>query len=472
MGRDSINIVTSSMEIDTMSTYTENGKGLLMNFKPIIITAVMRARLVLNEGKGVIVITALLLLGILTLLGVTAVMLTLTELKISDKGKQGTQAFYLAEAGIEEARARIKGSNSDAGFTGDPDVDPDQNWSAYILTSTNWQTSSDPQYNSLYHNYIPTDSSHTNSAIVANSLQTDHGYWVKIQHNREYDAELAGHTTTSPHYFDGDGNISTHSTSNPGNIIYYGFGNPANPTIPTAFTASSATQFYPIELITSYAHKGVTKQVVKMEVARNPGLPASAAIYGRQDITINGASGYISGEDNCGKVGDKPPLYTLSPATTTGHPTFAGTPSEPVSGSISIDVANYADSLKGGATVVTSDLNGTNFGSSSNFLTVFSDTSNPPNVGGLKIQYVTGYGILIVDGDLTLGGGFSWYGLIIVTGTLTMNGGGSGINIKGAIMANDLVDINGGLDIRYDSCQIDQSLQSKPMVMLKWRQIY
>ena len=40
------------------------------------------------------------------LLGTTAVMTSTTDMKISANYKTGNQAFYVAEAGTEEARAR------------------------------------------------------------------------------------------------------------------------------------------------------------------------------------------------------------------------------------------------------------------------------------------------------------------------------------------------------------------------------
>ena len=105
-------------------------------------------------------------------------------------------------------------------------------------------------------------------------------------------------------------------------------------------------------------------------------------------------------------------------------------------------------------------------------MTVYSDTSNPPNVQGLKIQNGIGYGLLLVEGDLTLGGGFEWNGLILITGTLTLNGGGAGINIRGAVLANQTADINGGVDVRYDSCNIFNAFNSLPYKIISWKEPY
>lgn len=436
----------------------------------------VKFRQAIANEKGVVLNVVLMLLGILSLLGVTAAVLALTDAKISDKYTDGNQAFFAAEGAIEEVKARLKGSESAANYVGDPvnvapDYNPDVTWSAYLLSYNTWLASDDPGYDSSYKNYIPTSASHTSTSIALNSLQTNLAYWVKIKHKQEYDAERDGHATTSPHYSDGDGSTSTHTSSSPGNIIYYGYPS-SGATTPSSFTTTGATPYHPVELITAYGKKGDSLQVVQIELGRNPGPPTPAAVYGQGNITINGGSGFLSGNDSCGQAGAKPPVYTMSPATTTGSPTYEGSPATPQSGSLDIDIDEFAENLKQGATVITEDQSGVNFGSPTNFVTLYSNTSNPPNVGGLKIQNGTGYGILIVEGDLTLGGGFNWDGIILVTGTLTFNGGGDGINIKGAVLATSSIDINGGLDIRYDSCQIDKSLQSKPLVLVKWKQVY
>jgi hypothetical protein len=123
-----------------------------------------------NE-KGIVLIGAIALVAILALLGTVAVVTTSTEIIISKNHKTGVQARYVAQAGTEEARARLKGWSSDSNYAGDPAANPDPTWSAYILTSSAWQTSDDPNYNSTYTNYIPTTSDHTNTTIVTNTIQ-------------------------------------------------------------------------------------------------------------------------------------------------------------------------------------------------------------------------------------------------------------------------------------------------------------
>lgn len=427
-----------------------------------------------NEN-GMVLPIALMFLTIIALLGGTAVMVTTTELKIGANHKTAELAFHAAEAGLAEARARLRFPSSDPNHIGDPVSGYDSMWSAYILTSGTWQTSNDPYYDGNLRNYIPTTASQTNTSIQTNSLQSTILYFVRVRHKREFDAEQVGHTTTSAHYYDGDGNTESHSASSPGNIIYYGYGNPASPTIPTQFTTSGSTVHKPVEIITAYGICGTGVQIIETEIARPPSPPISAPLYANGNVTGNGSALTISGDDYCGSGTSLPPIYTLSPATTTlnGSPVLTGTPVVPVSGSNPVDIPAYLDSLKGAAGVtITADQTGVNYGDAGNHTICYSSTSDPPNVGGLKLQNVTGFGVLLVEGDLVLGGGFSWSGLVVCTGLMTFNGGGDGVNIQGAVLSNQTLAMNGGLDIQYDSCLINTATNTQPHKILRWRQIY
>jgi len=435
-------------------------------------------KIIIGNERGIVLTVVILLIAVLVLLGTTAIMTISTDLKISGNYKQTEQAFFNAEAGIEEARARLRGTNANANYCGDPATSMDSTWSAYILTSSSWQTSDDSSYNSALRNYIPTTSSHTATTITANSLQAtvNMNYAVKIRHKKEYDAEQNGHSNaSSQHYYDGDGSASTHTAASPGNVVYYGYGDSTRPTTALQFTTSGATEHKPVEVITAKGASGSAAKIIEIEVVRAVAPPVAAAIYAKSDLTGNGTSMTVNGNDNCGVAAAKPPIATLTPATTTlnGTPTLLGNPAAATQTTNNIDIQGYVNDLKGSANyTLTEDRNGALFGNSANYVTVYSDTANPPNVQGLKMQSVIGYGTLLVDGDLELGGGFNWNGLILVTGTLTFNGGGAGVNIYGAVLANQTVDINGGVYVRYDSCRVDNSVQGQSLKILSWKAVY
>ena len=82
--------------------------------------------------------------------------------------------------------------------------------------------------------------------------------------------------------------------------------------------------------------------------------------------------------------------------------------------------------------------------------------------------------ILLIEGDLVLGGGFTWYGPILVTGSVTLNGGGGGINVHGQILSGTStltdVTINGGNVINYNSCEIKKAFATQPLTVVNWKQ--
>ena len=437
-------------------------------------------KMIYNNEKGMVLPLGLMFLAIISILGTTAVIVTTTDLKIGSNYRTSEQAFYAAEAGIEEARARLRGSSTAASYAGDPSATYDPWWSAYILTSGSWQTSDGPDHNGSYNNYIPTSFSHTNTTITANSLQTDISYFVKIRHKREYDAEQTGHTISSPQYYDGDGDTGTNSAATPGNIIYYGYKDNTSTTV-EQFTTSGATEYKPVEIITGCGLSSNSRKIVEIEVKKNPGPPINSALYAKGDVTVNGVAADIIGNDNCSMSPPLPPIYTLSPSDTDPatnpeppNEIYSGNPVDPAQGTDDINITDYVDSFKGSATeIITADQNGTNYGDAGNFVTCYCDATSLVPVPGLDMANLTGYGLLLVEGDLRLSGGFNWNGLILVTGTLTFNGGGpNSINIQGAVLANQTIDINGGVNIAYDSCMIDNSLNNQSLEIISWKEIY
>jgi hypothetical protein len=423
-----------------------------------------------KSEKGIVLVTGLIFLVILGLLGATAVLTTTTDLQIQGNRKTGEQAFCAAEAGIEEARTRLGGSATAP--IGDPATTPNSLWSAYILTSDSCPLYDDLDYDSSYTNYIPTSSSPIDTTITANSLQTNASYWVKLRHKREYDAEQAGHTTSSSHYLDGDGSTITHSKNTPGSIVYYGYGDPGDDTRLVQFTTPGVTSYGPVEIIRGYGRSGTAFKVVEIEVVYLPDPPIMAALYAGGDVTLNGTKMIIDGNDKCGQSVAVPPIYALDTANIILHGKPELIPEQPgvVTGSIDFDIQTFVQMYRGMADVIlTSDQNNEDFGSESNYVTVYSNPSDPPNLDGLSISDGTGYGLLLVEGDLTMSGGFSWNGLILVTGTITVDGGGGDTNIMGAIMGQQIVEINGGMNITYNSCEVRNTLNNKSLQVISWR---
>jgi len=88
----------------------------------------------------------------------------------------------------------------------------------------------------------------------------------------------------------------------------------------------------------------------------------------------------------------------------------------------------------------------------------------------------TGDGILLVNGNLSITGGFSYRGLIVVDGTVTLASNSTGsIGIEGSVIssgnlsADSTQNSSNALTVSYDSCAVMDSFQSLPKTVLAFR---
>jgi hypothetical protein len=424
-----------------------------------------------------VLLVALMAVAMMTIQGSIALSTSFSNISRSIASRASTDTSANVEAGITEARARLMGlPATNPKLIGDPLATlnlvapaPNPLWSAYVLTSSSWSFANDPGYNVAYTNYIPV-ASLTTTTIAANSVQNKLPYWAKIRHKREFDAEQDGHSPAHAHYLDGDGSTATHTAASPGNFIYYGY--IAGSSTPREFTTAGATSFPPVEIVKSYSGSGSTQKAVQVYMAHDPGPALPSAIFSEGNVTFNNGGSY-NGTDNCGVASAKPPVYTKNPATTAGVGWTVYQPSAPTSGPIDFDIQGAINTLKAGATVLTADPPGGTYGSATNYVTVYSNTSSPLNVGGLKLQGVTGYGLLLVDGDLDFDDTTYWYGLVYVTGTVTFEAKNAhkAYLYGGLLAGGSVVSIDNGMVVNYDSCQIAKAMVSKPLKALRWRRL-
>jgi Tfp pilus assembly protein PilX len=366
-----------------------------------------------NGERGYMLVAALTLMTGLTLLGTTAYILSSTDIKVGANFRNSQQVLQVAMAGSERARELLRQEN---------------------LSSGDSSTFSDE----------------LNKSSRKGQNNTLDGYTSSTD-----DAAIASGTIGGIAY-------STYLTND------------------SLDGVSSETDTNKKVMLTTVATKSGdnSKAVVQTVVQLYTGVTSPATIYSKGDVTGNGSSLTIKGGDECGVETSLAPIYTKTPAVTnlSGNPTLSGNPSTPQTGSLDLGIAAMISSLKGSATYnLTDDTNNTTFGNSSSYKVVYSNTSSPPNVNGLKLNNLTGYGILLVDGDLELGGGFTWFGPIVVTGSVTLNGGGGqGINIHGQILSgtSTLTDVtlNGGNVIQYNSCELKKAFAGQPLVVLNWKQ--
>ena len=411
---------------------------------------------VTGDEKGMVLVVGMLLIVVLMVLGTIAVMVTTTDIRISANYKSGNRAFYAAEAGIEEARARLKLNAANA-IT---DAYPTQTqWAAFIGSEIKAQGKG---YNSA-------DSMHVRVA----SLQSALDYTVKI----------------------------VHQTDGSGNVLYWGDANgdgiPERTTNPTSAAGYANRNIY---LVTSYGADAGASRTIEVEMTRLPPITAPAALYVEASTKIQGTSTNIIGVDQCGGS-NKPGIATTlgeGTITTSGNPTVCGAdqpncattcdPSTPGTCSISIgqpnlDVQSMIDNYKGYANPSYSVTSPTLTGQSWGTPTMGATLQDPSSCSANNIVYfntnntdvkltggTSGCGLLLVDGDLEVNGGFSWYGMVIVSGSVTYLGGGDK-NVTGAVIAGGSVDVDlvgGNSNIVYCSSAINNQTANRALKNLNW----
>ena len=201
-----------------------------------------------------------------------------------------------------------------------------------------------------------------------------------------------------------------------------------------------------------------------------------AVVYSKDNVTLSGSSLSINGNDagNCGGS-NLSAVYTVDPATTTpnGNPTTTGGIAH---GTTNIDLQAYVDQFKTSANyTLTDDVSGATYGSATSNVVVYADAAATQADHELRLNNVTGYGILIVKGDLQMAGNLNWQGIIIVTGILKSSGGGSNSkNIQGLVYSGSsaLGDtaISGNIDVAYNSCMVKNALAGNPLTVVNWKQ--
>lgn len=416
-----------------------------------------------RDERGIVFIAALALVAVLALAGIVSLVTTTTDITISSNYKSSLQASFAAQAGAEEARARLRGPTSAARYAGDPDVNPDEDWSAYILSYGTWTTSSDPGYDASYDNYIPLYTptpNHTNTTVTANSLQTNLLYWVFVRHKKESDL-FAGEPYTN-------------NGSGADDIIYYGYATSTSTTL-EQFTTNSPnlSMCAPVEIIRSYGMSGRSVKGIDVQVRRVPGPPIVAALYGKS-VSLGGSSITVDGTDSCGQSNLTSVVYNTT-YTTNGNPNVVSpVGASPTAQMNAINCTIYVNALEPMKTItLTSEPpSGYTVGSSSNYEIVYCDASvlTSPSDGKLDLSNVTGYGTLVVKGKLSFSGNLTWHGLIIATDDIDFSGGGSGAkNVYGAVLGNDVADLSGSVNVQYDSCEIENAKGRYAYPPFRWK---
>ena len=439
--------------------------------------------------RGVALLVALFALSILSLIGLGIMAASTAEVLISTNFKNSRAGYFAAEAGTEEARYRIGGNAGANAITPPANVTT----AIYIranttIDPTSGTASTNKYYDSEYYNISKRDSS-GNQTTVASGLTATQFFttiqgstnqvpyaWVKITQKTE---TLGAQSVDA---------VSVNSSS----PVYYGL-NIATDTVSQYVrdaTNSLNHNGNPIYLVTALAiESNGTQRKIQTEVTIPPPEPLKAAVDSYENVSFRGNLN-IDGRDEC--FADAGGVYGVKSHGTVDPPNgsqvILGSPTgTQASSTWTHDVPTLISNLRNTGSFLPINTSGTNVSCSGS--PVACSGSNVqlgtfPNglgyyysAGDLDISSnsSTGAGILLVSGNITFHGGFSFTGLIICNGTINFTGGGSDdVNIHGAVIAGDSIsdttsDIGGSINIHYNSCDISIVYTNLPMVTLTFK---
>jgi hypothetical protein len=364
---------------------------------------------------------------LLTILSLIATNLTVTDLKDGSSDQSRKQLFMLADGGLEEARGRLQTTSPSRLIDSSP---TNANWAVFIGEVSKAQALG----------YDPDNSNHTRYDKITNL-----NYAVSIRHK----------------------------LNSSGQILYRGDSN--NDGLPEENTFTG-TNIY--ELTSKgFDLKGGSKSL-RLEVTAFPPVYIPAAIYAKSSITINGSFMKIHGIDACAGA-SVPGVMTRQTLTQEGDVDITGNPPIVNGSMINFNIFQIIQNLKRYANIIVSpgQYTSINWGNP-----IDNGTDQPLSCSDLNVVYADGNltltcqqcggcGILLVNGDFTVNGGFKWYGPIIVSGETTFTGCGLR-NVTGAILSGQSVTIDdsygGYSEAFYCSRAISSQTQDRPLLTLKW----
>lgn len=419
-----------------------------------------------QEG-GILVISLLLLMG-LTALGAAFMTTARTEVQITGNEIRYAQALSHAEAGLNEAVARLAIPSSPHYIAEDMTA-PNPGWGRYIVLSKGNSTQ-DPDFAKTATDGLDNDldaatdeasESYPEVLSVQSGLADPLPYpWIKM----------------------------TYCLDSSNNIVRYGDHDNNRSTPPRRNLAFGV----PILTVTARGEQASANRTLEVDLVRPPVFDIRACIYTEDDdFSFSGDDFMISGQDFDPATSDTVSGSTRLPAIVTtadvtkllsqvGHQqgdqiVGAGGTSDIQSSPVDLNLEWYVDTWGRLA-----DMH------------YIGDTNNPDNMNvwgdfdDYHIVYVedgdltlkgeaTGGGLMLVDGDVKVSGSFMWYGIIIALGDIYFKGGGEldgEFHVYGGVLSNGalLNTITGNADIFYSSEAIDRLKSLKGVLPLSWKE--
>jgi hypothetical protein len=480
-----------------------------------------------HRERGVALVIAIFTLMLISVVATALILMAGTQTAVKTNYKSAMQAFYDAKAGLEEGRGRLwpynpnsvascvfptPGSpmpmgqvcyivNPSAGEVVDPtNLDPanpyadfeyQQEWAMPVTAATGLQ----PLLNST-----------SGSGNIAGPLYK----WVRITPRTELsgniDVDGSGPPldSTNPLFYDGTQQL----LSNGGNPVP----NAAQVLTITALAVTPNNSRRMVQYTVAQAVPGglnLNMNVAPLTMlgpnpAYTPARSRSFQVNGNDRSGLNAGSCALPPQPATSALGltDDPTtiIREISVLRRQTYYQVSGVPTPSVSDIASSlppgeqdpqTLDSLVQTLASAATVVINGpANGLpSYGSPSQPIVAVILPSTPGGVdGNLTLSNVTGYGILVVTGQLTLSGNFGWRGIILVIGQGSVTGNSvSGNEIDGTMIVAQTRDGSGNLlnslgtpmvnwgsgrgSFFYDSCWIGNAANGFPYKVLSFREI-
>jgi len=407
-----------------------------------------------SSEAGNTLVVVLLVLFLLTSLGISYIAVTKGEKQIAGNQAVGTQAFQNAEAGISEALERMSIPSS-PDYIGETPSNWHPGWGKYIVTDPG-NSGLDPNYNATTSDGMDNDldaaidessehyletGSKQNIMALANKLDYP---WVKVRYKTN-----AAHQILM--FGDDDNNLLTPPKEN-------------------------LVRGYPEIIVTAAGRRNLGNKIVTVEAVKWPVAPIPGSVYTEDAMSFAGNSFYIDGHDHDWQApyDTIPGAQSLPGIATPNDPNaissqLAGNQYDNVQGTgadpsvrsspVNLDLVSMANSwdqiadLNYSGNQVDPDMSG--WGTAPDNLKVIHCAGNL-QINGNN----TGAGVLIVDGDFTMGGTLNWNGVIICLGNVIIQGGGNAKNIVGSLLVQGTLGgtttVNGNVKIMYSSAMLQQ----------------
>ncbi len=415
-----------------------------------------------RQETGSALLVALLMLMAMAFCGAALVMTVSSDLKSAGEERRGTQAEFVAEAGVQEALHRLSTAPGTTvtvdGRTFDPAIRDgstplDPNWESRVFAATTAPTS----VGSIQ--YTPTVQSSGSRLDYARENE-----FVTVRHKwRDRNS-------------DGLRDVNE--------IVRYN---------PSKFPPENFDTGSPVEIIDVQGYHGEARRRLRVECTRFPFAPnVLAALSSDRGVDVRGNVS-ICGHDHSASVPTNTDLTSVPPCspnydqpegnrpaiTTTGDPVDRRGSSDLLGDPAATDTSStnpfYTLAQALGITqdvldqiLAKADHHSANEGSPLNGITFV----NGDATGGESFSNVSGNGLLYVNGDLDVSGSFIWRGLVYVEGDFKITGTPwvlGGVWVRGR---SDYAFTGGDPAILFSSEQLRLSLESAfEYVILSWKEM-